>query len=183
MRKCPRGRWAAVAGCWAVLAVAAACSSGHAGESAAARSAGVSRADRAWVDEAHQADMAEIQAGQLAESNASNPAIRHDGAVLVRDHQALDNKLIQLAGKLKLSLPTSMTNQQTEIGDRLSNEQGPPFDHDFAASMMTAHGIMIAATRREIAHGSSPQVTALARQTLPILLQHLSMMRTAARIG
>jgi putative membrane protein len=127
--------------------------------------------------------MAEMQAGQFAESNGSNATIRQAGAMLVRDHQAFDTKLIAVAKKLNISLPTSMTVHQTEIGDRLSAEQGPSFDHDFVASMMTGHDIMIAATRREIAHGSSSPVVELATQALPVLLKHLKMMRTAAPIG
>jgi putative membrane protein len=183
MRK-PHGiRWALVAACCTVLGTASACSSAHAGESPAARAAGVSRTDRAWMDKAHQADLAEVQAGQFAESNGSNRTIRQAGAVLVRDHQASDAKLISVAKRLKVSLPTSMTVHQVEIGDRLSAEQGPAFDHDFAGSMMTSHDIMIAATRWEIAHGSSSQVVALARQTLPVLLKHLRMMRAAATVG
>jgi putative membrane protein len=166
-----------------VLATVSACGSAQAGDSAAARGTGVSHLDRAWVTEAHQADLAEIQAGQFAESNGSNPTIRHAGAVLVRDHQAFDAKLISVAGKLKIGLPTYMTVDQTETGDRLSGEQGASFDHEFAAAMLTGHDIMIAATRREIAHGSSPQVVALASQALPVLLMHLKMMRAAAAVG
>jgi putative membrane protein len=183
MRKLRGTRWAAVTACCAMLAVASGCSSANAGEPAAARAAGVSRADRAWIDKAHQANMAETQAGELAQSNGSNPTIRQMGAVMARDHQRLDSKLISVAERLKLKLPTSLTLQQTEIGDRLSGEQGPPFDHDFIASMMTAHDAMIAATRQEIAHGSSPKVVALATQALPVLLKHLRMLRSAAPVG
>ena len=49
--------------------------------------------------------------------------------------------------------------------------------------MMTGHDIMIAATRREIARGSSPEVVELAKQALPVLLKHLKMMRAAAPVG
>jgi predicted outer membrane protein len=135
------------------------------------------------MDEAHQADLAEVQAGQFAESNGSNPTIRQAGAVLVRDHQAFDRKLTSAAVKLKISLPTHMTVDQIKIGDRLSGEQGALFDHDFIASMLNGHDMMITATRREIAHGSSPAVVTLAGQALPILLMHLKMMQAAARVG
>ena len=183
MRKCYGSRPALAAACCAALTMCSACGSAQAGESAAARAAGVSRADRAWIAAAHQADLAEIQAGQFAESNGSNPTIRRAGAMLVRDHQAFDTKLVSVAGKLKLSLPTAMTGHQTQIGDELSGEQGAAFDHAFVAAMLTGHDIMIAATRQEIAHGSSPVVVALARQALPVLLKHLKTMRAAAPVG
>jgi putative membrane protein len=183
MRKCYGSRPALAAACCAALAMVSACGSAQAGESTTARVGGVSRADRAWIAAAHQADLAEIQAGQFAESNGSNPTIRSAGAMLVRDHQAFDTKLISVAGKLKLSLPTYMTAHQTQIGDELSGEQGAAFDHTFVAAMLTGHDIMIAATRKEIARGSSPAVVALAMQALPVLLKHLKTMRAAAAVG
>ena len=103
--------------------------------------------------------------------------------MLVRDHQAFDTKLVSLAGKLRIGLPTYMSVDQTTLGDRLSGEQGPAFDHEFVAAMMTGHDVMIAATRREIAHGSAPQVVQLAMQALPVLLKHLKTMRAAASVG
>ena len=57
------------------------------------------------------------------------------------------------------------------------------FDYDLVAVMMTGHDIMIAVTRREIAHGSSAEVVGLAEHGLPILLKHLKMMRAAASVG
>ena len=78
---------------------------------------------------------------------------------------------------------TSGCSHETEIGDQLSGEQGPAFDHAFVAAMMTGHDVMIAATRWETAHGSSPAVVALAKQALPMLINHLKTMRGAAPVG
>ena len=73
--------------------------------------------------------------------------------------------------------------QQTLAGDRLSNEEGHLFGHDFTGTMISAHQSMIAATRAEIAHGSSPAVVSLARQALPALIRHLKAMKAAAASG
>jgi hypothetical protein len=45
-------------------------------------------------------------------------------------------------------------------------------------AMATGHETMITATRREIAHGSSPAVITVAGQALPELMKHLKTMRT-----
>jgi putative membrane protein len=127
--------------------------------------------------------MAEIAAGQFAQATGTVAAIRSTGGMLVRDHTAFDAMLVHVATELKVSLVTSLTVQQTEIGDRLSAENGPGFDHDFTASMMSGHQTMIAATGAEILHGSSPRVTALARQALPVLEKHLRMLRAVAGAG
>lgn len=127
--------------------------------------------------------MAEMDAGELAESKGGSRAIRSAGAVLYRDHEALDAKLIAAANALHIVLPTHQTLQQTLTGDRLENEEGHLFDHDFTGSMISAHQSMVAATRSEIAHGSSATVVTLARQTLPVLIKHLKMMKADAASG
>jgi predicted outer membrane protein len=82
-----------------------------------------------------------------------------------------------------VNLVTYLTTAQALVGDRLSKETGAAFDHDFTASMMTAHQQMIGATEKEIRDGSSPQVELLAQQALPMLEMHLKMLRAVANSG
>ena len=168
----------AVSACGAIINTAHTIT--HTASPAASVAAHVSRTDRSWIDQAHQANMAELQVGQLAELDGGSKAIRSAGAVLSRDHQALDSKLVRVAQQLKLPLPTSPTVQQTVIADQLTKENGQRFDTDFTASMLTAHQSMIAATRHEIAHGSAAAIVGLAKQALPVLIKHLTMMQAAA---
>jgi predicted outer membrane protein len=150
---------------------------------AATGTAHIPRVDRSWIGKEHQANVAEMETGRLAELDGGGKAIRSAGAVLARDHKALDSKLISVAEALKVRLPRHLTVQQITTHDRLSKEKGHRFDHDFTASMMTAHQSMIGATRYEIAHGSSAQVVTLAQQTLPVLEKHLKMLQAAAPSG
>ena len=165
------------------LAGAAGCGSAQAQTPGAARPGQVSAHDIRWLDRAHLADEAEVTTGEFAETNANVPAIRAVGATMVHDHSAMDKKLIHLATALKVSLAGSPTVGQVHTADRLSSELGAAFDHDYTASMMTAHEQMIAATEAEIQDGSSPRVIALARQALPVLEKHLKMVRAVASSG
>ncbi len=154
-----------------VLLVAAAASGrAQAGGPATSAPANVSSQERHCVYQAHQADLAEMEVGQLAEQAGSTTAIQSAGSELAKDHAALDTKLIRVAHTLKL--PVRQTVQQTQLHDRLSTETGFAFDHDCTASMMTAHQSMIAATRQEISHGSTPAVVSLAKQALPVPTKH-----------
>jgi putative membrane protein len=167
----------------AVLGGAAGCESAQARQSGPAPPGQVSAHDIRWLDQAHQANEAEVDTGQLAETNASTAGIRAVGATLVHDHSVLDAKLIRTATALRVRLVRWLTVTQDETSDRLGHELGAAFDHDYVASMMTAHEQMIAATRAEIQDGSSPRVIALARQTLPVLEKHLRMLRAVASSG
>lgn len=178
------GRRAALVAALALagLAGAAGCGTAQA-QPDAARPGHVSAHDIRWLDRAHLADEAEATTGEFAESNASTAAIRAVGTMLVHDHSALDAKLIRLATALHVSLVGAPTVGQVHTADRLASELGAAFDHDFTASMMTAHQQMIAATRAEIQDGSSPQVRALAQQALPALEKHLKMLQAVAASG
>lgn len=168
----------------AVLVAVSACGAGTAGHPAADPGRPrLSHADYHWIYVAHQANMAEIQAGRLGQLDGGSSAIRSAGATMLRDHEALDSELIKVANAMKLRLPQTLTVQQADTIDRLSQESGVQFDHDFTASMMTAHQTMITATRYEIAHGSSPAVVTLARKALPVLFKHLKMLQAAAATG
>ena len=99
---------------------------------------------------------------------------------MIRDHSALDAKLIQLAGRLDFDLVRHLTDQQVETAVQLSSKRGATFDSDFVGAMMTAHQQMITANQSELQHGSSPDVIALAQQALPALEPHFKMLRAAA---
>jgi putative membrane protein len=161
---------------------AAACDSAQAASTGSAADH-LSARDVGWLNRAHQANESEIQAGQLAVSNADTADIRSVGAVMVTDHSALDTRLIVLANRLHVGLVQSPTVAQVELGDQLSSELGFAFDNTFVGSMMTAHQMMINATRAEIRDGSSPAVVALARQALPVLEKHLRMLKAVAGSG
>lgn len=139
--------------------------------------------DRSWIDQAHQANLAETETGRLAELDGGSRAIRSAGAMIYRDHKALDSKLIMVADTLKVKLSPHLTVRQTTTYDRLSNEAGHRFDHDFTASMMTAHQSMISSTRHEIAGGSAAKAVTLARQTLPVMEKDLKVLQAAASAG
>lgn len=159
---------------------AVACSSAQATQSASVSASHLSARDIDWLNAAHQANEAEIQAGQYAETNTTTAAIQSVGAMMVRDHSALDAKLLQVAGKLHVDLVQYLTDQQIETADRLSGELGATFNSDFVGTMMTAHQQMIVATEAEIRHGSASRVVALAKEALPVLEKHLQMLRAAA---
>lgn len=171
----------AVAG-GAAIAAASGCGAAQAVQPPAP-AAHVSQQDRRWIVQAHTANMAETDTGQLAALDGATPAVRSVGSVLSGDHTASDAALIKLAGRLTIALPTSETVRQTEAYDRLTNETGHLFDYDFIGTMLAAHQSMISATRWEISHGSSPDVTRLARQALPVLLKHLKLLQAAAPAG
>jgi putative membrane protein len=165
------------------LAGAVACSSSDATRSAGVTSTSppaVAKGDRAWLATAHQANLAEIQAGELARKKGGTPAVRAAGGMLVTDHTASDAQVTRVANSLNVTLPSAAAPADAAAATRLGNESGGQFDHDFLATMQTGHQKVIALTQDQIAHGTVPQIKSLAKTTLPVLHKHLNTLRKAA---
>ena len=165
------------------LTGAAACAAAGATHTATTGTWATKGGDRGWLTAAHEANLAEIQAGELAKKKGGTAAVRAAGGVLVTDHVASDAQVTRVAKSLKLTLPSSAAPADAAAASRLGDETGAQFDHDFVSTMMTGHQKLIARTRTEISQGSTPQIKSLAQSTLPVLRKHLAMLRKAAPAG
>jgi putative membrane protein len=168
----------------AVLLIGAgACSSSRAEHLSGGPTPSASSRDRAWLAEAHQANLAETQVGELARKKGGSAAVRAAGAMLVTDHIAADAKVTRVARSVGVTLPSAATPADAAATRRLGDEAGGRFDRDFTATMATGHQKVIADTQAEIDQGSDEQVKNLARTTLPVLRKHLDTLRRAAATG
>lgn len=139
--------------------------------------------DRGWLTFAHQVNLAEVAAGELAQKKGGTATVRSAGKMLVTDHERLDAKVTALAGKLGVTLPKTAPPDQKALARKLENESGRTFDQDFLSGMITGHQNAIAKTKAEIAQGSSPEVKNLAHAALPDLVKHLTTLQKAQRSG
>ena len=165
------------------LTGAAACAAGSATHTATTGTPSMNGGDRAWLAAAHQANLAEIQVGELAKKKGGSAAVRAAGAMLVTDHVASDTQVTRVAKSLRLTLPSSAAPADAAAASRLGDEAGAQFDHDFVSTMMTGHRKLIGETQTEISRGSTPQIKSLAQSTLPVLRKHLTMLQKAAPAG
>ncbi|WP_433444090.1 DUF4142 domain-containing protein [Nonomuraea sp. CA-141351] len=138
-----------------------------------------SEQDRAWMRAIHEGNLAEMQAGQLAQGKGGARRVKAIGKMLVMDHTDLDTKVTKAATELGIKLPASPSADQRAEIVRLQDATGKDFDQEFIAGMINAHTQALAATQTEVAHGSSPAVVALAKVAVPSLQKHLSALQQA----
>jgi putative membrane protein len=170
-----------------LLAAAAVVALSGCGDDASTNTAGLaprtetqpSNQDRTWMAAIHQGNLAEVQAGRLAQGKGTTKRIKSIGKTLVDDHTKLDEKVTQTATQLGITLPTSPTADQSAVVARLQDATGKDFDQDFVSGMTKAHRDAIAATKQEISQGSSPAVVSLAKTAEPSLQTHLKALRNA----
>jgi putative membrane protein len=144
--------------------------------------AGVVRADakkvsdQEFIKEAAQGGTAEVKLGELAQENASSPAVKKFGRRMVEDHSMANKQLTGLLNKKGTPLAGKELNrEQKENYDRLSKLHGAAFDRAYIKDMVKDHKEDVALFRSAAKNLKDPDLRAWAEKTLPTLEEHLRM--------
>jgi putative membrane protein len=136
--------------------------------------------DQAFLRAAHEMNVAEISAGELAVRRSATDEIRRHARLFVADHKRLDAELRTLAARLSVSLPSGPSRAHQAQAKQLSGRSDDSFDTAWLAQQITMHRQSLQAGRQQIANGSDPQVTALARRAAPVVAAHLAILEETA---
>jgi putative membrane protein len=139
-----------------------------------------SEQDVAWMQAAHQSNLAEIAAGNAAQQQATTNEVKQLGAMFVQMHTQLDAALTQAAQRLGVQLPGAPTPEQQQQLAAVQQNTGRAFDTAWIAQQIGSHETTLAATQRELAAGSDPTVLEQARAATPVVEQHLAQLRQLA---
>lgn len=129
--------------------------------------------DQSFMMKAAQGGMAEVELGNVAQSNAQSDAVKQFGKRMVDDHSKANDELKTIAGQKNITLPTSLDAKDQAAKDRLSGMHGADFDRAYMTDMVKDHKEDIAAFQKEARSGKDPDVKAWAEKTLPTLHEHL----------
>lgn len=136
--------------------------------------AAVGAIDAAFVTDGIKGDTAEVAIGQLAASKGSTQAVKDFGSMLVTDHGAHKQKLIDLANSAGIPVPTEPAEAGHANLVKLQGLSGTEFDKTFAQMLVESHEKGIAKNEQQAKSGD-PQTAKLAQETLPTLRKHLGM--------
>lgn len=133
--------------------------------------------DVTFIQSAIGINLAEIAAGELAESKGESPQVKEFGAMLVEDHTKGKADAVALAGKMSVQIPGAPSVEAQAAYQKLSSLTGAAFDHAFAAEMVGGHEKAIAFFTEQTNSGDAA-IAAYAKETLPTLQKHLEMARS-----
>lgn len=139
--------------------------------------------DASFYKKAAEGGIAEVEAGNLAQSKSDNPQVKDFGAMMVKDHTAANDKLKALAATKDVTLPTTSSVGQMATKAKWEVLTGDTFDKSYIKGQIKAHQETIALFRKEVASGQDPDAQAFAKATLPTLRSHLKAINTIAASG
>jgi putative membrane protein len=128
---------------------------------------------KAFIREAIQGNLAEIEMGKLAQQRSNNDGVKAFGRMLADDHSAANQRARTVAQQLNVSPPTKPSLKQRATYAAQSLLRGARFDRQFVSHMVSDHQKDIAAYRAQAQAGAQPTAS-MARETLPTLEKHLT---------
>lgn len=140
-------------------------------------------ADAGFLRAVHQADMAEIAGGGIAQERGTTAEVRSLGARFVRDHTAIDDRLTAVARAAGVQLPDTPTAAQLALAKRYQAVPAASFDRLYLRTQLKAHTEALAAGKAELAHGGDARVKQLVAFAAPLVEAHHAALTAALGYG
>jgi putative membrane protein len=137
-------------------------------------------ADMPFVRMAASSNLMEVRLGQLAQSKASNQAVKQFGQRMVTDHNSMQQQLTSTAASMGQTFTPTLNSQHQQEVSRLQNLNGQEFDRAYMTSMIRGHQQDVSEFQTRSRSATSTQIRNLASSSLPMLQQHLSL---AVQVG
>lgn len=143
--------------------------------------------DTQFLAKAILAGRGEVEFSQLAVSKATRPEVRQFAERMVREHTAMNDKLMDEAQRRKIKLegtygtPPLRPTQETEATkQQFASLSGEQFDKSYMQKMIQDHVQAIADFQDEAKNGKDTPIRNVAEGALPSLQEHL---KQAQEIG
>ncbi|HET7002963.1 MAG TPA: DUF4142 domain-containing protein [Puia sp.] len=125
--------------------------------------------------------MLEVALGKLAEKKGVSQTVKKLGAQMVADHSKANKELKALAADKHIVIPDNMSEKcQKKVSD-LDEKKGKDFDKAYADLMVSDHKDDIDEFKKESEKGNDAQVSAWAKNKVPVLEHHLMMAEDAQK--
>ncbi len=126
-----------------------------------------------FVTKAMEGNMAEIELGRLAESQAQSQDVKGFARGMVNDHGKARDQLATIAKKESLTMGTKLSDADQKRMDQLKAMKGSQFDQAYMADMVKDHQDEVQSYQQAQKSITDPEIKAYIDQTLPILQSHL----------
>lgn len=124
--------------------------------------------------------MAEVKLAALATQKSKNATVLAFAKRMNTDHTKNNAQLASIVKAKGMMPPSSVGPKNEAVMARLQGLSGAAFDSAYMKSQVTGHQQMLALMNKEASSGSDPQFVSFAKQTAPVVQQHLSLAQSDA---
>lgn len=137
--------------------------------------------DKAFVRQALQGGMAEVQLGQLAAQKSSNPDVKQFAQKMVDDHTKLGDAMKQVAQQMGVKPPDSLSSKDKSTIAKLNALNGDEFDKAYIKDMVKDHKQDSKEFKQEASNTSNSALKDVVSQGGQMIDQHLQMIEQIAQ--
>ena len=123
------------------------------------------------------AGLCEVTSSQLAVERASNPEVKRFAQQMIADHTRANQELMTLAAQKGMVLPAALPIPAQATLVALEGVSGEEFDKCYVKDQIAAHIQAVGLFEAEAERGQDPQLKAWAAKTVPVLKDHLMMVK------
>jgi predicted outer membrane protein len=128
--------------------------------------------DEEFLKAAIGINLAEIDAGQMAQDKGESDGVKEFGKMLVDDHKKSNEEALKLAKDNKITPPNAASEKEQQEAQKLTGLSGTAFDTEFVNHMAMGHEEAIAMFKDKADDGDNA-ISTFAKDTLPALEKHL----------
>jgi putative membrane protein len=128
---------------------------------------------RYFIIQASIGNLQEIAIGRLAAEQATSPEVKAFANRMVADHSKAEAQLMQLIKARDFQIPRDATDPPAE-DLMLKNTPAKDFDRMYVHMMVPDHRQTVQLFEKYALTGKDPDVNAFAKETLPVLKEHLA---------
>jgi putative membrane protein len=144
----------------------------------------LARSDRKFIQKAAESGLFEVQVAKLAQSKATDPAVKDFASMLVDQHTNANNELTQLANNKHVELPAAPGFMKRHSVNSLAKRSGADFDKQFVSEVgIKDHQKDIKEFEKASKDVKDPDLKAFIDKTLPTLREHLAQAQKLPEAG
>jgi putative membrane protein len=132
-----------------------------------------SRDTAAFVSNASQGDMFEIEEAKIAEARSKNPDVKAFARMMVKDHTALSNAMKPLAIAAGQTPATKLDARRQGFVDNLKAASDADFDKTYIDQQVAAHEEALTLMQGYAKDGPDAGLKGAAAKAVPIVQMHL----------
>jgi putative membrane protein len=133
----------------------------------------VNSTDQTFLTQVAIGNKAEVMAGQLAATKATNPAIKSFGQLMVTEHGQAQTDLQNVYSSVGQTMPDTVDAEHQALMARLNSLTGHSFDTAYINSQVKDHQKTLIIFQSEINDGDNSNVKNYANTYLPHIQMHL----------
>ncbi len=136
-----------------------------------------SDADQAFVAKVSQGGLYEVEAGKVAATRATMPAVKNFGVLESHDHEGVNSGLKRIAGMTGVTIKPGLNAEFSERLAKLKAVPAAQFDDYYVGDMKQIHNKDEGLFKQEAQDGSEPYKQ-FAQQTAVLVNAHLGWLNT-----